>query len=130
MGQELQRRPQVVGGGVERRVDGRFVVRFVAIARQGRAEARLHLGPEALLELGITAKAELGDEASDGRRAHARALGEPRHALESGDRIGSKEHAGQPPLGRAEAVQALPDDLPDSATSRFIHYISFQFGAS
>ncbi len=67
-----------------------------------------------LLELRVAAEAELGDEARDGRGADLGALGEPGDALQPGDRVGRQEDPGELPFGRAQAVEAAPDQLGDA----------------
>src|SRR4029077_19741579 len=90
----------------------------VAVAGERGAQPGLHLVAQAFLKLGIAAKTELGDEAGHRRRAHARALGEPRDALQAGDGIAGQEDAGEPALRRAQAVQALAHDLTDPRAPR------------
>src|SRR5207249_4254918 len=109
IGEKLQRALEVVAGDLERVLDRGVAPGLVAVAHQRRAEPGLHLQAEALLELGVAPKAELGDEPRDGRRADARALGEPGHALQA-DYYAPYRQAGK-------AVGAEPVDLPPGTPS-------------
>src|SRR5207249_11401719 len=127
MGERLQRALEVVAGALERVLDRGVAPGLVAVARQGRAEPGLHLQAEALLEVGVAPKAELGDESGDRRRADPRALGEPGHALQAGERVRGQEDPSQPPLGRTQRVEALADDLSNSML-RNSHYRHVRLG--
>src|SRR5260370_30358454 len=133
MGQQAQGRLQVVRRDLQRAAENRVcpgALRLVAITGEGRAQPRLHLVAEALLELRVASEAELGDEPRDCWRADARSLGEPRHALQAGDRVRREQSPRQPALRPAQAVQALPDDLADPGVSfRDVCYILPQSSA-
>src|SRR5947209_5225907 len=69
---------------------------------------------EAFLKLGVAAETELGDEPGHRRRADARALGEPCHRLEPGDRIGGEQDPCEAAFGRRERAEAAAHDLADA----------------
>ena len=125
VGEQLDGRLQVVGRHVECCLHGRLPLRLFAIALEWRAEPRLDLVTEVFLELGIAAETELRDETCHRRRAHAGPLGKPGDALQTRDRIRRKQRSSQAPLGGAQGVQALADQLPNSVVSNR-HYISSQ----
>src|SRR5207253_8717978 len=120
MREQAQGRLKVVDRDFERVAEhpvGAGALGLVAIAGQRRAQPGLDLEAEALLELRIAMEAELGDEPGHGGWAHPGPLSEPGDTLQAGDRVGREQSAGQPALGRAQAVEALPDDLPDPGVS-------------
>ncbi len=116
MRQHVHSRLQVLGGHVQRVAQHRVGLAgglIVSVPGEGRAEPRLHLVAQRLLELRVAAKPELGDEPRHRRRADVGALGEPGDALQAGDRVGGQEDPGELAFGRAQAVEALSHQLAD-----------------
>src|SRR5438067_3907818 len=83
--------------------------------------------PQVLLKLRVAPETELRDEAGHRRRADARPLGKPGHTFQAGDGVAGEQHPGEAALGRAEAVQALADELADAGVTciarRYVCYI-------
>ncbi len=126
----LQVAPGHVQGIGEKRA-GATTRLLVSVPLQRRRKPVLHLVAEHLLELGVAAEAELGDEPGHGGRADAGPLGEPGDALQAGNRIRSQEHPGQLPLGRAQAGQVVSDQLADPRLRRrVVCYIPAQSAPS
>src|SRR5438270_5530145 len=73
---------------------------------------------QVLLKLRVATEPELRDEPGHRRRADSRPLGKPGHAFQAGDGVAGEQDPGEPALGRAQAVQALANELADAGVAR------------